>query len=158
MWAGPAPEEAAGGDRPEAGGEGTGLWDGGRATWPLHLPLALPDPQHACGGYGRVPLFSLPGAGCGFRSLPTFPLGVGAARSSPGVDQAAAEPNNQGGRGSREGLGTPAPPAGPTGQREGHSLSPDSGEHLGMGMPFQEAPGLCRLLLKGTCPQRLMGR
>lgn len=33
VWAGPAPEKAAGGDRSEAGGEGTGLWDrGGRGT------------------------------------------------------------------------------------------------------------------------------
>uniref|UniRef100_M0QXJ3 Pleckstrin homology domain containing A4 n=1 Tax=Homo sapiens TaxID=9606 RepID=M0QXJ3_HUMAN len=76
--AGPASAEAAGGDRPEAGGEG-------------------------------------------------------ATRSSSGVDPATAGPSHQGGWGSREGLGSPAPLAGPAGQCEGHPLSLDSGAREGLG-------------------------
>lgn len=76
--AGPAPEEAAGGDRSEAGGEG-------------------------------------------------------AIRSSSGIDPTAAGPNNQGSCSSWEGLGAPAPPAGPISQCEGDSLSPDPGARACLG-------------------------
>lgn len=124
------------------------LWDGGTSCLST-CPQSFLIPG--------MPFFP-PGARSGFKSLPTFPLGAGTARSSPGVDQAAAGPNNQGGCSSWEGLGAPAPPAGPTGQCEGRSLSPDPGEHLGRGMRSQEASGLYTLLLKGTCLQRLMGR
>lgn len=82
---------------------------------------------------------SLPGAECGVRSLTTFHLGAGAAGGGLGIDPAAAEPNDQGGGGPRAGLGPPAPPAGPTGQCEGGSLSPDPGEPMGRGVASQEA-------------------
>lgn len=80
----------------------------------------------------------------------SFLLCTGAARSSPGVDQAAVGPSDQGGCSSFEELGAPAPSAGPTGQCEGHSLSLDPGKCLERGVPSQEAPGLYRLLVKGT--------
>lgn len=95
-------------------------------------------------------IFSLSlGLGVALEDEP-FPLCAGAARSSPGVDQAAAGPSDTGGHGSSEGLGTPAPFTGPTGQCEGHSLSPDPGERQERGVLSQEAPGLYSLLVKGT--------
>lgn len=88
-----------------------------------------------CGGLG--------GLACplGFRS-PIAVVCAGAAGGSFGADPAAAGPSYQGGCSFREGLGSPAPSAGPAGEREGCSVSPGSGEHLGR--DSQACAGHCR--------------
>lgn len=55
---------------------------------------------------------------------------AGAARGSLGADPAAAGSGYPGGCSFWEGLGSPTPPAGPAGECEGCSVSPDSGECL----------------------------
>ena len=83
----------------------------------------------------RSQLFSCPEGGYGFRSLTIFSLGSGAIRSSPGTDPTAAGPTHQGSCSSWQGLGAPAPPAGPIGQCEGRSLPPDPGERPRADLP-----------------------
>ncbi|XP_076790124.1 pleckstrin homology domain-containing family A member 4 isoform X3 [Arvicanthis niloticus] len=59
--------------------------------------------------------------------------GEGAARGRLGADPAAAGPSYQGGCSFWEGLGSPAPSAGPAGECEGCSVSPGSGARASLG-------------------------